>query len=241
MRQLEIDVGDLIRGFRVGYTKFNVEIYVVPRQNVSKLIEHFPSRLRTCRHVLHGARLNVVSQREVEVFERIDLYESQEVKGIYVIVPLQDETEVSIVNPTHGINFTCELRRDEAVLIICRLARFRPRMYKRKLPVALLKSLGARRIRVVASTTEVSVIRGEVYEVLDARAGDITLEVNRVTLVIERPRALLVMPWSDSMVVAQVSGSMSLYLSYLGKRVRVHDLHLRSWELAAAVIPLTSL
>jgi len=142
--------------FKVCYTKFNTEIYVVPISNVT---QHLQDPYIESDYVeLSDVKFKIYGTDLFRTYGRYLISNGKWLKSIYIITSNRD-VEINIQNLRHGIYFKFMLRSDEAIVLMVKLMRFLKAKYHTKLPVQFLKGLGFRNIQIQYSSPEVIVLK----------------------------------------------------------------------------------
>ncbi|GEM_PF-6276205 len=142
--------------FRVCYTKFNTEIYVVPISNVTQYLQD--SYIESDYVELSDVKFEIYGTDLFRIYGRYLVNNGKLLKSMYIITSNRD-IEINIQNLRHGIYFKSMLRSGEAIILMVKLMRFLKARYHTKLPVQFLKGLGFRNIQIQYSSPEVIVLK----------------------------------------------------------------------------------
>ena len=121
-----IDIGELIRNFRVGFDKAGLTIYVVPREDVTQLIRGKSYPFNNEDIQLYGTRITLHLPCSGAIYGRYLVSIDDEIRGLYVVIT-DMACDIDISWHEEGLSTRMSMRPNEALIIIVRLMRLRVR------------------------------------------------------------------------------------------------------------------
>ena len=121
-----IDIGELIRNFRVGFDKAGLTIYVVPREDITQLIKGEPYPFNNEDVRLYGTRVTLHLPCNGAIYGRYLVNIGDDVRGLYVVIT-DVGCDIDISWREEGLGTRMPVRPNEALIVIVRLMRLRAR------------------------------------------------------------------------------------------------------------------
>ena len=121
-----IDIGELIRNFRVGFDKAGLTIYVVPREDVTQLIKGEPYPFNNEDVRLYGTRVTLHLPCSGAIYGRYLMSTDEEMRGLYVVTT-DIACNIDISWHEEGLSTRMSMSPNEALIMIVRLMRLRAR------------------------------------------------------------------------------------------------------------------
>lgn len=221
---LVVNKQELIKNFRLAYTKFNVEIYIIPDKDIKNIIEKLNFRI-TNNEVLYGTRLQVVSNCNLRIYDRVLIEHPDHIEAMYIIKP-EKNCQVTIVDNNHGINFRRSARADEAILIFAQLCRFRRIVYRRKLPNQLVKGLGFKINKLLLSIPEASILEcrfiAKDFDTIPVKEiENIQLNIGKIFVDVKKGKIFPIMKWNSYYVVIVNALLVEIFLKTLVQTIKL--------------------
>lgn len=125
----DIDIGELIRNFRVGFDKAGLTIYVVPREDATLLIRGEPYPFNNEDVRLYGTRVTLHLPCSGAIYGRYLVNIGDDVRGLYVVIT-DAGCDIGILWREEGLDTRMLVRSNEALIVIVRLMRLGARKIK---------------------------------------------------------------------------------------------------------------
>ena len=121
-----IDIGELIKNFRVGFDKAGLAIYVVPRRDTAQLIRGEFYSFNNEDVQLYGTKVTLHLPCSGAIYGRYLVRINDNMKGLYVVIT-DAECDVDISWREEGLGTRISMKPNEALVVIIRLMRLRAR------------------------------------------------------------------------------------------------------------------
>ncbi len=116
-----LDLNELLKSFRLAYEKHSIKAYIVKRP--SRLEGHYDEVYGP--FWLYGTGIHVEASCPCKAWGRYLMWIRDEAWGVFIIEPLQTPCRLTLSHEGLGIRQDFELRPDEALVVMARLARCR--------------------------------------------------------------------------------------------------------------------